>query len=278
MFQRRGRERGGLPAPPPALLQQAPLSTPPSPGPSGIRLAFPREYDPDARDSYYTWRPSTRFLRDVRACPPSSPASQAKPWSGPTPYGVKETRRWTITQSSPAAFGQFSTTRLRVERHYRVTPGERPDPHSDSRKSPSGEPDREMPKPTAGHHWSHCGKNVTHLGSLKMRKRIHTGEKPYHCSHCGKRFTQLGALVGHKRTHTGDKPYHCSHCGKSFRWYGSPKEHDRTHIGEKPFQCFQCGRSFIHRGSLKMHEDTHRRKVFPTYEYTGGEDTPLISL
>uniref|UniRef100_A0A4W5QVZ1 Cellular communication network factor 5 n=1 Tax=Hucho hucho TaxID=62062 RepID=A0A4W5QVZ1_9TELE len=51
---------------------------------------------PDARGSYSswnsTWRPSTRLLRDVRACPPSSPASQAKPWSGPTPYGVKETR------------------------------------------------------------------------------------------------------------------------------------------------------------------------------------------
>jgi hypothetical protein len=38
-------ERGGLPAPPPDPLQQAPLSTPPSPGPSGIQLVLPREYD-----------------------------------------------------------------------------------------------------------------------------------------------------------------------------------------------------------------------------------------
>lgn len=36
---------GGRPAPPPAPLQQDPLSTPPSPGPSGIRLTLPMEYD-----------------------------------------------------------------------------------------------------------------------------------------------------------------------------------------------------------------------------------------
>ena len=39
---------GGFSAPPPAPIQQVPLSTPPSPSPSEIRLALPREYDETA--------------------------------------------------------------------------------------------------------------------------------------------------------------------------------------------------------------------------------------
>ncbi|XP_036829048.1 proline-, glutamic acid- and leucine-rich protein 1-like isoform X3 [Oncorhynchus mykiss] len=38
---------------------------------------------------------------------------------------------------------------------------ERPDAHSDSGKSPSGEPDPETPKPARQHHCSHCGKSFT---------------------------------------------------------------------------------------------------------------------
>ena len=51
---------------------------------------------PDGRVFSYnwssTWRTPTQGIWGMTVCPPSSPASHAKPWSGPTPYGVREMR------------------------------------------------------------------------------------------------------------------------------------------------------------------------------------------
>nr|XP_046167171.1 histone chaperone ASF1-like [Oncorhynchus gorbuscha] len=44
---------------------------------------------------------------------------------------------------------------------------ERPDSHSDSGKSPSGDPDPETSKPARRHHYCHCGKSFWWLGTLE---------------------------------------------------------------------------------------------------------------
>uniref|UniRef100_A0A4W5PBV2 Retrotransposon gag domain-containing protein n=1 Tax=Hucho hucho TaxID=62062 RepID=A0A4W5PBV2_9TELE len=70
-----------------------------------------------------TWQPSTRLLRAVRRCPPSSHASQGKPWSGPMPCGGEEMRRWTISRSS--VFDHPSEGRAAGERLFHLRQGTR---------------------------------------------------------------------------------------------------------------------------------------------------------
>ncbi|XP_042168812.1 zinc finger protein 239-like isoform X3 [Oncorhynchus tshawytscha] len=134
---------------------------------------------------------------------------------------------------------------------------ERPDSHSDTRKSPTGESAPVTSKPARPHHCSQCGKRFIRLGHLKQHKRTHTGEKPFQCSQCGKGFGQSSDLKVHERIHTGEKPYQCSQCENTFFSSGDLKSHEKTHLVERPFQCSQCGKGFIQSSHLKEHERIH---------------------
>ncbi|XP_045570104.1 zinc finger protein 436-like isoform X2 [Salmo salar] len=119
-------------------------------------------------------------------------------------FGVKKEGEISVTLEDEEEIGDLINTR------------EKPDSHSDSGKSPSGEPDPETPKPARQHHCSHCENSFCWLRNLKLHEWTHTGKKPFQCSQCGKSFTMLANLKRHERIHTGEKPYHCSHCGMSF--------------------------------------------------------------
>ncbi|XP_064817895.1 cilia- and flagella-associated protein 251-like [Oncorhynchus masou masou] len=95
-------------------------------------------------------------------------------------FRVKEEEDVTVKEEEEenAVFGlgEVTVTLEEEEKGDLINNRERPDSHSDRRKkSPSGEPDAETPKPARRHHCSQCNLSFKWLWKLKQHDRTHTG-------------------------------------------------------------------------------------------------------
>ena len=103
-----------------------------------------------------------------------------------------------------------------------------------------------------------CGKRFPMLSMLKHHSRVHTGERRYACEQCGKRLSTAGGLARHRMIHTGEKPFHCDQCSFTCRVKNDLTYHLMIHSGTKNYQCEVCFRWFIRPDYLRTHMRIHK--------------------
>ena len=101
-----------------------------------------------------------------------------------------------------------------------------------------------------------CQKLFKSKPSLRIHRRIHSGEKPFQCETCMRSFSVKSTLTKHIRLHTGELPYTCRYCPRKFRKSGTLRKHIQVH-STRPHGCEICLKRFVEL----PHHKNHMRKV-----------------
>ena len=130
-----------------------------------------------------------------------------------------------------------------------------------------------------------CSKTFKRISSLKMHRRLHSGQKEYVCPECHKQFFQKGNLEIHMLTHSAACPYQCTICSKTFNQKSNLKVHQqrRHSIKISPmtysvrWSCSQCNSSFAKKTLLSKHErDTGHRQIIKRDASTGLDEMSFV--
>ena len=71
------------------------------------------------------------------------------------------------------------------------------------------------------------------LSYSRLRRYIHSKEKPFKCDVCGKGFCQQRTLAVHRTIHYEESPHKCAICGKLFNQRSALDAHSLLHTERK---------------------------------------------